>query len=413
MAHIVNNVEISIKLKQIIEEKNISLDELAIKLSISKKTLIKNLNGKGAFTLDALEIFADTFDIPFEELIKIITNDTTAISVYETIAKGSYTDLKKHGLTEVCNKDIYGKVLVEYAMEYNNSDLIKALINDQKMVVQPYDPKASIILLQLIKYMLSHNLKDPMIFIMEYCKINKSFDSEESIFDEIFELINKDNILLQKLFIELVDGKRPIVKNSTWIRVISTNKLDNILNFYIKNMDLAGNLKSLLMNFVKYKYVEGLYILINAIDDTTIPIINDDFDCMDALIKTDCYDIISRYINKGFDKNLNIMINKAILFSSFEVIINLIKDYPTFDYYYIGKTTVEKNRVDVLDLYIEYLDQDVLDYLLSVTPNKNLEMLIYLINNNAKFNNKYLNINMTNKANLLIEIYKKGEGLND
>ena len=40
-------------------------------------------------------------------------------------------------------------------------------------------------------------------------------------------------------------------------------------------------------------------------------------------------------------------------------------------------------------------------------------MLIYLINNNAKFNNKYLNINMTNKANLLIEIYKKGEGLND
>ena len=67
MAHIVNNVEISIKLKQIIEEKNISLDELAIKLSISKKTLIKNLNGKGAFTLDALEIFADTFDIPFEE----------------------------------------------------------------------------------------------------------------------------------------------------------------------------------------------------------------------------------------------------------------------------------------------------------------------------------------------------------
>ena len=218
-------------------------------------------------------------------------------------------------------------------MEYNNSDLIKALINDQKMVVQPYDPKASIILLQLIKYKLSHNLKDPMIFIMEYCKINKSFDSEESIFDEIFELINKDNILLQKLFIELVDGKRPIVKNSTWIRVISTNKLDNILNFYIKNMDLAGNLKSLLMNFVKYKYVEGLYILINAIDDTTIPIINDDFDCMDALIKTDCYDIISRYINKGFDKNLNIMINKAILFSSFEVIINLIKDYPTFDYY--------------------------------------------------------------------------------
>ena len=223
-----------------------------------------------------------------------------------------------------------------------------------------------------------------------------------------------NNVLLQKLMSEsfLVNEKalikKPLllVQNDTWIRIIAKNQLDNTFAFYLKNFELIGNIKKLILEFVKYDYRKGLYTIASNLDENTVNIIVYDLDIIQALLSLEDFSIAKAYIDKGLLQNIDVIDVTAIKNQSFELISNLILSFPDFDIRLIGKTAVKLNKTDVLDLFIERANQDDLDYLLSEAKPEDKEVLLYLTMHGALFKNRYLSKITTNQANEIISLLK-------
>lgn len=409
MAKIVDNVLVGQKLESLIVEANKTIEELGVAVNINPKIVKKKLKGKCPFSFSELEKISVFFDIPIEELLERILDTKDIESLYHKIATNKVSLITTTENT-YAEKDIYGKTLIEYVIEENNIEVFKELVNNKTPLVFHYDEKAKLILLKTIKYMLEHKINDPIDYIIEYCQINKTFDSSLDIINEIFQLINNDNVLLQKLFIEefiinekaIIKKKRLLVSNDTWIRIISLNRLDNTLNFYIKNLELAGNIKRLIISFSNHNYTEGLYILLEHLEQGIVDIIKDDPDVLKAILKTECSDLISRYIDKGLNESIDLLLTISIKYQSYELSKFLIDNYPIFDLRLIGICTATHNRTDILELFVLNLNQDMLDNILGETPTQNIEMLMYLTKHKAQFKNCYLSSESADKANIII-----------
>ena len=414
MIQIFSNEELGAKINVLLAENSMTIEDLASRLNLKKRVLQKKIKGKEAFSyLDFCNI-AEVFSIGIEELLKRIANSSDIESIYHRLALGKLSELKEYDLSTIANKDIYGKCLVEYILEEKKVDLLKYLIDNHIEVVYPYDEKASDILLSIIECMLINDLSDPIDYIIKFAKINKTFDLDHSLIDTIYKLIDHNNVLLQKLMSEsfLVNEKalikKPLllVQNDTWIRIIAKNQLDNTFAFYLKNFELIGNIKKLILEFVKYDYRKGLYTIAGNLDENTVNIIVYDLDIIQALLSLEDFSIAKAYIDKGLLQNIDVIDVTAIKKQSFELISNLILSFPDFDIRLIGKTAVKLNKTDVLDLFIERANQDDLDYLLSEAKPEDKEVLLYLTMHGALFKNRYLSKITTNQANEIISLLK-------
>ena len=414
MIQIFSNEELGAKINVLLAENSMTIEDLASRLNLKKRVLQKKIKGKEAFSYLDLCNIAEVFSIGIEELLKRIANSSDIESIYHRLALGKLSELKEYDLSTIANKDIYGKCLVEYILEEKKVDLLKYLIDNHIEVVYPYDEKASDILLSIIECMLINDLSDPIDYIIKFAKINKTFDLDHSLIDTIYKLIDHNNVLLQKLMSEsfLVNEKalikKPLllVQNDTWIRIIAKNQLDNTFAFYLKNFELIGNIKKLILEFVKYDYRKGLYTIAGNLDENTVNIIVYDLDIIQALLSLEDFSIAKAYIDKGLLQNIDVIDVTAIKNQSFELISNLILSFPDFDIRLIGKTAVKLNKTDVLDLFIERANQDDLDYLLSEAKPEDKEVLLYLTMHGALFKNRYLSKITTNQANEIISLLK-------
>ena len=414
MIQIFSNEELGAKINVLLAENSMTIEDLTSRLNLKKRVLQKKIKGKEAFSYLDLCNIAEVFSIGIEELLKRIANSSDIESIYHRLALGKLSELKEYDLSTIANKDIYGKCLVEYILEEKKVDLLKYLIDNHIEVVYPYDEKASDILLSIIECMLINDLSDPIDYIIKFAKINKTFDLDHSLIDTIYKLIDHNNVLLQKLMSEsflvkekaLIKKPLLLVQNDTWIRIIAKNQLDNTFAFYLKNFELIGNIKKLILEFVKYDYRKGLYTIANNLDENTINIIVYDLDIIQALLSLEDFSIAKAYIDKGLLQNIDVIDVTAIKNQSFELISNLILSFPDFDIRLIGKTAVKHNKTDVLDLFIERANQDDLDYLLSEAKPEDKEVLLYLTMHGALFKNRYLSKITTNQANEIISLLK-------
>ena len=414
MIQIFSNEDLGAKINVLLAENSMTVEDLASRLNLKKRVLQKKIKGKEAFSYPDLCNIAEIFSIGIEELLKRIADSSDIESIYHKLTLGKLSELKEYDLSTIANKDIYGKCLVEYILEENKVDLLKYLIDNHIEVVHPYDEKASDILLSIIECMLINDLSDPIDYIIKFSKINKTFDLEHPLIDTIYKLIEHNNVLLQKLMSEsfLVNEKalikKPLllVQNDTWIRVIAKNQLDNTFAFYLKNFELIGNIKKLILEFVKYDYRKGLYTIASSLDENTVGIIVYDLDIIKALLSLEDFDIAKAYIDKGLLQNIDVIDVTAIKNQSFDLISNLILTFPDFDIRLIGKTAVKVNKTEVLDLFIERANQDDLDYLLSEANPQDKKVLLYLTMHGALFNNLYLSKITTNQANEIISLLK-------
>ena len=414
MIQIFSNEELGAKINVLLAENSMTIEDLASRLNLKKRVLQKKIKGKEAFSYLDLCNIAEVFSIGIEELLKRIANSSDIESIYHRLALGKLSELKEYDLSTIANKDIYGKCLVEYILEEKRVELLKYLIDNHIEVVYPYDEKASDILLSIIECMLINDLSDPIDYIIKFAKINKTFDLDHSLIDTIYKLIDHNNVLLQKLMSEsfLVNEKalikKPLllVQNDTWIRIIAKNQLDNTFAFYLKNFELIGNIKKLILEFVKYDYRKGLYTIASNLDENSVNIIVYDLDIIQALLSLEDFSIAKAYIDKGLLQNIDVIDVTAIKNQSFELISNLILSFPDFDIRLIGKTAVKLNKTDVLDLFIERANQDDLDYLLSEAKPEDKEVLLYLTMHGALFKNRYLSKITTNQANEIISLLK-------
>src|SRR5690554_2924373 len=131
MPEIIDNVRVGEIIKRLLKEHNMTQDDLANSLMISKSAVSQNLNGKSTFDIQNLINIAKIFNVSLDYLLDQTSNhDENIISEYERLTRKGLETLEKIPLDSLnlSKPDIYNKVFVQYVMQYKKNDMLNYLL---------------------------------------------------------------------------------------------------------------------------------------------------------------------------------------------------------------------------------------------------------------------------------------------
>ena len=115
-----------------------------------------------------------------------------------------------------------------------------------------------------------------------------------------------------------------------------------------------------------------------------------------------CFDIA---LKKGLYTNIDNLIIKLINDDKYDFYMLCIDNYQNIiNYRSISESIVKRGNLELLKYIVNHLNQNDLNFLLSITDEKNENMILYLLEKGAKFEIKYYNSTTISKINNAISI---------
>lgn len=243
MPEVIDNIKVGEIIKQLLKEHNMTQDDLAKSLMISKSAVSQNLNGKSTFDIQNLINIAKIFNVSLDYLLDQTSNeDEDIISEYERLTKKGLEALKKIPLESlnVSKPDLYNKVLAQYIIAYRKKEMLTYLLELDVPLVFEQHHLAKKVYLEIITYILQENLPKALEYILSYSSLHHSFliDDEEAE-SKIWQELNNNKherlvssmllaaIGIPKKFLNIFSytQQQKILAKKEWIRVIAKYKL--------------------------------------------------------------------------------------------------------------------------------------------------------------------------------------------
>ncbi len=329
MTEIIDNTKVAEKMQNLLLEKNLTVEDLCKSTNLRKSAINSNLSGKSTFDIFTLEKISEVFDIPLQALLCQVNKDSKMVSKYESLVLQGIKEFKKEDFEtySIFERDIYGNTLIHYALNENDVEIVKYIIGHKIKFINSFDSNAPLVYLRLIKFMLENKLNDVITYIIEYTKIQKEFFNKDEIIDDIYKLIDKDNVLLQTIFNTTISLKSKLfvkrnynlVSNKIWIKTIAKNHLDNALTFFLKNNEPLLFSYELIEKFSEHQYYNGLDYLLEKLDEPSIFYLTHHYEVLNPMLKTNNIDVVFKYLDKGFVKAINNIIIETINNDSFDL----------------------------------------------------------------------------------------------
>lgn len=427
MPDIIDNNKVGNLIKKLLKEHNMTQDDLARELCISKSAVSQNINGKSTFDIQNLVTISKLFDISLEQLItqKSDTTSKEIISEYERIVKKGVSAFKSIDVENMLidTPDIYGNVLIEYVIKYEDIEVFKLLHNAKVNLVDPNYHKVKIIYTKIIWFCLKNKLDEVIFYIDNYVRLFGSLVfSDEGYKETIWLLINDELYkgLVDKLYDSKVLKKEKLVfkldisrklsylQKKDWIDTIAKYKLNNVLEVIIGKLTFSSDYETVVKSFVKHEYYDGL---IWYIDNLPTVISNQELRVANAqsmiyeitrINQISCFDIA---LKKGLYTNIDNLIIKLINDDKYDFYMLCIDKYQNIiNYRSISESIVKRGNLELLKYIVNHLNQNDLNFLLSITDEKNENMILYLLEIGAKFEIKYYNSTTISKINNAISI---------
>lgn len=424
MPEIIDNIKVGLKIKELLKEHNMTQEDLANELFISKSAVSQNLNGKSSFDIQNLLKIAKLFNISLEELLaQKSTKSEDIISEYERLVLSGLDKVKKVDSSSLNIKepDIYGKVFIEYVIEYKKSDIFSFLHQENMEWVNDFYLHSSAIYLDIIRFVLLNKLDGVTRYIEKYVGINGSFHIEcKETEEEVWKLIDQleeskiTEILSIKVFrnvecLKIFSVKKPfnLHTSNELLMIISKYQLNNVFTSYIKMINLLDNFYQTVEIFALNAYIPGLHILIdnleiNDYNEYTLKRIKAQ-DSINYCLMTGDLSLLEKFLAKKIFLDLTLLAIKAIStqrIDAFYFLINRFND--ELNYRKIGFKVIKISNLELLSNIINKLSPDDLDYLLAWSNLESIEIMKYLISHGAKFNIKYYNHSTYQKINIII-----------
>lgn len=432
MPDIIDNVKVGEYIKKLLKKKNMTQDDLADALFISKSAVSQNLRGKSSFDIFNLVKIAKIFDITLDELLNLKTEDNSGVnSEYQKVVNQGLPALKNVPSSDlrIYEPDLYGKVLVDYIIDQRDFEMLLYLIKEKVVMVQDYYHRAKQIYLKVIKFLLEEDHNSINDFVMKYTELNGSFiidDEQMSII--IWGLLNKpsNQEYIKKLikykaatksncFLKGTNKKSLPLTVTDYIDHIAKYKLTNILETFLKYHNPDDNLLYTIKKFADYEYYLGIAIYIERLSSSSIGWYKkatlEVQKAMLLVLATDQYDLVVDFAAKGLFTDMTQIVRQAILNNQTQIISHLIDKYhESINFKKIGVACVEMSNIKLLEDIITYLSNDDLNYLLSWAKLDDVELMIFFITKGAKIDEKYYNLETFAKVNqLIVYLLKKGE----
>ena len=195
MPEVIDNVKVGAYIKDLLKKNNMTQDDLANKLNISKSAVSQNLRGKSSFDIQNLINIAKLFDISLDDLLSAKSNENQeVISEYKKVVDKGVNVFKSIKLENLIinQPDLYGKVLVDYIIESKNIEMFKYLDNNNISFVDEKYHRACQLYLDIIIFMLENDISEPFKYLEKYKILNKTFlINDETYRLKIWGLLNQ------------------------------------------------------------------------------------------------------------------------------------------------------------------------------------------------------------------------------
>lgn len=432
MPDIIDNIKVGEYIKKLLKKHNMTQDDLAEALSVSKSAVSQNLRGKSSFDIQNLIQIAKLFEITLDELLNLKTySSEEVISEYQRVVQKGLSAISQVPIDNlrIAQPDLYGKVLMDYILESKDKEMFLYIKNSKVLIVEDYYHRAKEVYLKVIRYMLEEELEGVLDYILIYTRLNGSFDIEdekEALI--IWGLLDKPS--MQNFTLELINYK-PMQK-SLWrfknnesssipltkmdfIDIISVLHLKNVLATYMKSTTKDENLYLVVSTFIDDEFIEGIHLYIDYYYKEPISWVRkysvDVQNTFLEVVNTKDFEIIRKFAEKGLFTDLTPIIKKTIEMGLYDVSSHLIATYhDIINFKKIGESCIQYSNIALLKDIMSYLSQDDLNYLLSFVKLNDLDTMIYLLSQGSRIDEKYYNLETFKKINQLIEFFsKKGE----
>jgi transcriptional regulator with XRE-family HTH domain/phosphoribosyl-ATP pyrophosphohydrolase len=432
MPDIIDNIKVGEYIKKLLKSKNMTQDDLAEALCISKSAVSQNLRGKSTFDIQNLFQIAKIFEITLDDLLNLKSDETyEVISEYQKVVNQGLPAIQKVAPQDLrmYEPDMYGKVLVDYIVESRKLEMLTYLIDEEVMLVEDYYHRAKPIYLKVIKYLLEEKQYNFGDFIMKYTELHGSFHIEdeaqgliiwgllnqEHYQDFMAELIKYKPSLKARWFSKGEDKEKLPMTRIDYIEVIAKYQLSNILKTLMRVQPRDDDFAFITLKFIEHHYLEGISIYINHFFKTPPSSFKrSSLDCQKAfmaVLKSDHFDLIADFAAKSLYSDMTSIVRQAIKNKQEQVYSHLIaQHHQEIIFKKIGETCVETSNLALLDQIMQYLTKDDLNYLVSWVKMDQIETLEFLLQKGARIDEKYYNLETFKKVNKLIDhILKKGE----
>lgn len=425
MPDIIDNVKVGEYIKKLLKQKNMTQDDLAEKLNISKSAVSQNLRGKSSFDIQNLVNIAKLFEITLDDLLNLKSSTTQdVISEYQKVVNQGLISLQKVPSSDlhIAEPDLYGKVLVEYVIESRKLDMLNYLIDEKVPLVHDYYHKAKTIYLKVIKYLLEQNQFNFLEFIMKYTDLHGSFHIEdettgliiwgllnqEQYQDFMIDFIKYKPSLKARWFAKTEDKERLPLTRIDYIDVIGKYHLSRILKTLMLVQPRDDDFLLITLKFINYQYYEGVSLFINRFFNIQLsPFKKSSLECQKAfmaVLKTNQFDLIAEFAVLGLYVDITSIVRQSIKDHQDQVYSHLIVSKShEISFKRVGETCVEVGNIDLLRNILKYLSKDDLNYLVSWVKLDNIEVLKFLLENGARIDEKYYNLETFNKVNTLFD----------
>ncbi len=433
MPEVIDNVKVGEYIKNLLKERNMTQSQLAELLHVSKSAISQNLSGKSSFDIQNLIKISDIFEISLDVLLSLKTDDERdVISEYERLVRRGLDEIKEISSERIniSIPDLYGKVFIEYVIEYDNIDVFNYLLKNNITLFQREHSNAKEVYLKIISYMIDKQMDGFMNFVHNYVIEYGSFKIpnegyEKAIITGLEKYNSKDIIkslmtleVKQKIayfkFIYSQDYLK-ILTVKDWAKLIGKYHAENLLDVLLSTSNVIEYLEDIVRYFVMYGFKKGLYTIQKSVSEEKINSLRHSGEHLQNIIELvsdfDDIKLFKQYINHGIYKDLTKLTIKCIKTNKEDLYNYLINTQTQkIDFRLVGKSLVKQKEIKLLNKFKKHFTDDDLDYFISISDEKENDLNIALLLMGAKINSKYLNRNTTTKLNNILEVLlKKGD----
>ncbi len=434
MPDVIDNVKVGSLIKKLLKERNMTQEQLANTLNISKSAVSQNLNGKSSFDIQNLIRISELFNISLDELISQKSGgDRSIVSEYERLVKKDVEALKHVPAEELNVKepDLYGKTLVDYVIEYNQVEMFEYLDRADVQLYNERHHQARRILLKVIVFMLEKNLDGVEKYIFDYTRLFGAFDiPDDDTRAVIMKLLEREN--KQPLVERLMTSKVPkpvtyikvipytqhlrILTKRQWIEHIAMYRMTRVLKTYLSVFDLLEDYAYIIKCFTTHRFIEGCRRILDAVPKKprgeyelytmgaqksarAIAALNDR-SLFEIVVEKGLYSDIDALVATLIERRQSVLYEHCLNSPDLEI-----------DYVLVLRKAVEQGDMSLLRRHIEKLTQDEKNQLLAKTDAYDVETMEFLLGENAQFVSKYHNTDTFTKINQVIRhLLKRREG---
>jgi transcriptional regulator with XRE-family HTH domain len=400
-------------------------DDLAQKLSISKSAVSQNLNGRSSFDLQNLLAIAEMFHLSIDDLLSRRSHsDVSVISEYEKAVLRGVDEFRKVRPQDLNIKDpdMYGKVLVEYAIKHKKIDVFQYLDDSEVPLVNDFYHRSKEVYLSIIRFILEERLSNALKYIIKYAELNTVFAVEDEVLSEnLWRLIDQEHnkALINSMFeaeykakgtafsLFEYEKKIKIKTKAGWLETIAKHRLVHVLNEYLETKLSLGDYPIFMEIMLKHRYYEAIKQYIERFVKkklNTLEVFAYDVQRIIQLAaKSNDVAVINIFLQKELFADLTEIVCESVRQKQEAIVDHILSNYAEFLIYRrVGRAAVDVRNTALLQRINEKLFQPDLDYLYGVAQIDDYDSLTYLVHLGAKLNGTEFNNETIQKTNQLL-----------